>query len=37
MTPFGFGSWFGQGQDDSVVALRDVSVRELFALDLEGR
>jgi WD40 repeat protein len=36
-TPFGFGSWFGVGPDDSVLALRDVSVRELFALDLEAR
>jgi eukaryotic-like serine/threonine-protein kinase len=35
VTPFGFGSWFGEGPDESVLALRDVSVRELFELDLE--
>ena len=37
VSPFGFGSWFGETRDDSILALRDVSVRELFALDLETR
>jgi Tol biopolymer transport system component len=30
-----FGPWVGRGPDDSVVALRDVSIREIFALDLK--
>ena len=30
-----FGEWAGQAPDDSVLALRDVGIREIYALDWE--
>ena len=30
-----FGEWVGVAPDDGVLALRDVGVREIFALDWE--
>jgi Tol biopolymer transport system component len=32
-----FGAWVGQAPDDSVLALRDVGIRELYALDWDAR
>ena len=32
-----FGEWVGQAPDDGVLALRDVGIRELYALDWEWR
>ena len=30
-----FGQWVGQAPDDSILALRDTSLDEIFALELE--
>jgi hypothetical protein len=30
------GNWVGRASDDSVIALRDLSVQEIFALDWEA-
>jgi eukaryotic-like serine/threonine-protein kinase len=32
----GFGPWIGQGPDGSVLALRDASVQEMYALDWDA-
>jgi hypothetical protein len=29
-----FGWWTGLGPDDSVLAIRDISIEEIYALDL---
>jgi Tol biopolymer transport system component len=35
--PGPFSEWVGLAPDDSVLTLRDVSVQEIYALELEGR
>jgi len=32
----GFGQWVGHAPDGSVVTVRDTSLNEIFALDLEA-
>jgi hypothetical protein len=34
---FAWGSWFGLTPDDRVLVLRDRSVQEIYALDLDYR
>ena len=31
-----FGAWVGHAPDDSILALRDTSIDEIFALELEA-